>query len=86
MAAWVFGENVLFVCFLHWSYNLDSNAACAPVVLCGENVIFVVILWGFHDLDCKDFVWLQGCVERISYLHCFCDGFMTLIKMLLVCL
>ena len=47
----MFGENVLFVCFLHGFYSFDSNAACALVVLCGENVIFVVILPGFYDLD-----------------------------------
>ena len=51
MASGVFGENVLFVRFLHWFYNFDSNAACAHVVLCSDNVISVVILRGFYDLD-----------------------------------
>ena len=37
--------------FLHGFYNFDSNASCAPVVLGGEIVIFVVILRGFYDLD-----------------------------------
>ena len=47
----MFGENALFVRFLHGFVNFDSNAVCAPVALCGENVIFVVILRGFYDLD-----------------------------------
>ena len=51
MTSGVFGENVLFVCFLDWFCNFDSNAACAHVVLCRENVIFVVILRGFYDSD-----------------------------------
>ena len=51
MAAGVFGENVLFVSFLHWFYTLDSNAACASVVLCGENEIFAEFLQGFYDGD-----------------------------------
>ena len=51
MTSGVFGENVLFVWFLHWFCNFDSNAACAHVVLRRENAIFVVILREFYDLD-----------------------------------
>ena len=45
------GKMYYLYVFLPGFYNFDSNAACAPVVLCGENVIFVVILRGFYDLD-----------------------------------
>ena len=34
----------------------------------------------------KMLVWLQGCVEGMLYLHGFCDGFMTSIKILLLCM
>ena len=39
------GENVIFVVFLWFFYDVDYNAACEPVKLSGENAIFVVFFW-----------------------------------------
>ena len=40
------GKMYYLYVFLPGFYNFDSNAACAPVVLCGENVVFALI---FHE-------------------------------------